>query len=97
MQLPYHTTRCMKGFHSLDGAAETLVLLWIVVLESDLQFHGFEEVAFLIRRLGQQLVDAFVENVFRNFRPGTREIDEKSFDLNGDVRSSWILTQPCGQ
>ena len=60
----------MKGFHSLDGSAETLVLLWIVILESDLQFHGLEEVAFLVSRLGQQLVDAFVQNVFRNFRAG---------------------------
>lgn len=58
----------MQGFHSLDGAAETLVLLGIVVLEADLEFHGLEEVALLLLRLGEQFIDALVENVLRNFR-----------------------------
>jgi hypothetical protein len=60
-----------KANHSLDGAAETLVLLGIVVLESDLELDGLEEVALLILRLGQQLVDALVEDVFRYLRPET--------------------------
>lgn len=59
----------MQGFHSLDSAAETLVLLGIVVLEADLELHGLEEVALLLLRLGEQLIDALVENVLRNFRP----------------------------
>lgn len=52
----------------LDGSAETLVLLWIVVLETDLEFNAFQEVAFLVGRTLQQFVDAFVENVLRDFR-----------------------------
>jgi hypothetical protein len=63
-----------KAIHSLDGAAETLVLLRIVVLKSNLELDGLEEVAFFLLRLGQQFVDALVEDVFRYLRP---EIIEK--------------------
>jgi hypothetical protein len=31
----------------LDGAGETLVTLGVIVLEADLEFDGFEEVALL--------------------------------------------------
>lgn len=64
----------------LDGAAETLVLLGIVVLESNLELHRLEEVALLLGRGLQQLVDALVEDFLRDFRPKTEKakFDESS-------------------
>lgn len=62
----------LPKFNILDGAAETLVLLWIVVLESDLEFHRLEKVALLVGRALQQLVDALVQDFFRDLRPKTK-------------------------
>jgi hypothetical protein len=51
------------------GARETLVLLRIVVLETDLEFDGFEEVALLLLRGSLDGVDALIERILRDFRP----------------------------
>ena len=53
----------------LDSARETLVLLGIVVLEADLEFHSLVELALLLGRLGQNSVDSFVKSVTRNLGP----------------------------
>lgn len=48
----------------LDGPSETLVLLWVIVLQCDLQLHRFGELAFL--RLGgilQDIVNGFTQRV----------------------------------
>ncbi len=36
------------GFHILDGAGETLVLLGIVVLQTDLEVHSLQELPLLV-------------------------------------------------
>lgn len=40
-----------------DGSRETLVTLWVVVLESDLQLNGLEEVTLLgVGGVGEELL-----------------------------------------
>lgn len=55
--------------HILDRAGETLVLLGIVVLESDLEFHGLQEAALL--RLGalQDGIHRLVQSITGHLRP----------------------------
>mmetsp|Transcript_3659 Transcript_3659/g.9181 ORF Transcript_3659/g.9181 Transcript_3659/m.9181 type:complete len:253 (-) Transcript_3659:97-855(-) len=59
----------------LDGSAETLVLLRVVVLEPDLELHGFGEVPLLLLALGEHVRDGFPEDVsvqFGRHRVGSR-------------------------
>jgi len=51
----------------LDGAGETLILLGIVVLETDLEVNGLDKFAYfgLLRGL-EHLLDALVESLLRN-------------------------------
>ena len=42
----------------LDRARETLVSLRVIVLETDLKFNGFDEIASLLAgRVGEELLD----------------------------------------
>jgi len=45
----------------LDGARETLVLLGIVILKTNLEFNGFQEIPLLIDRLGQKCVHSLIK------------------------------------
>lgn len=65
-----------QSLNILDGAAETLVLLGIIVLESNLELNRLEKVALLLFRGLQQLVDALVEDFLRDFRPKIESGDE---------------------
>lgn len=46
-----------RDVRELHGATETLVLLGIVVLQTDLKLHGLRELAILLLRVGQNLGD----------------------------------------
>lgn len=63
-------SRCSAGIlaNVLDSARETLVLLGIVVLKTDLEFNGFQEATLLLQRALQQSADALKERVTGNFR-----------------------------
>lgn len=63
------------GYHVLNSARETLVLLGIVVLETDLQVNGLDELPLLgILGVGEDLTNALVESFLRNFAcPGTKD------------------------
>ena len=59
-----------SGFVALlDSSGETLVLLGIVVLQTELNFHRLGEFPLLLGRLGQDGVDGLIEGVSRYFRP----------------------------
>ena len=58
----------MKKF-LLDGARETLVLLGIVILKTNLEFNGFQEIPLLIDRLGQKCVHSLIKSITRYFGP----------------------------
>lgn len=53
----------------LDCSAETLVFLWVIVLQTDLDFHSLQEIPFLFFGIVQYRVDAFVQRVTGHFRP----------------------------
>ena len=54
--------------HVLDGAGKTLVLLGIVVLETDLEVNSFQELARLaLLGLLEHLLDALVECLLGHF------------------------------
>ena len=47
-----------KKPHILDGSTETLIPLWVVVLESNLELDGLDEVALLLAiGFGQEFLD----------------------------------------
>lgn len=52
-----------------DGAGETLVLLGIVVLQTDLQVHGLHELAGFVLGALEDMVDSLVESIPSNLRP----------------------------
>lgn len=62
---------CSAGIlaNVLDSARETLVLLGIVVLETDLELNGFQESTLLLQRGLQDGGDALNERIAGNFRP----------------------------
>ncbi|GMT00836.1 hypothetical protein PENTCL1PPCAC_23010, partial [Pristionchus entomophagus] len=49
-----------------DGSAETLVLLGIVVLETDLELHSLTELALLLLRSLEDLSDSFIQELARD-------------------------------
>jgi len=52
----------------LDCSTETLVLLGVVVLKSNLEFHSLKKLSFLLhRRLLKQRGHCFVQTFLRNF------------------------------
>lgn len=52
----------------LDGTGESLVLLWIVVLEHDLELNGFSKFSVLVLAGGDHFGDLLVERVPVDFR-----------------------------
>jgi hypothetical protein len=47
-----------KRPYALDGSTETLIPLWVVVLESNLELNGLDKVALLLAvGLGQEFLD----------------------------------------
>lgn len=53
----------------LNSAGETLVLLGIIILQANLEFHRFQEAALLGERMLQNTTDALKERVTGHFRP----------------------------
>lgn len=51
---------------SPDGSAETLVLLGIVVLETDLELNGLAELALLLLRSLDDLGDRLIQEIARD-------------------------------
>merc|ERR1719378_83609 len=47
----------------LDGSGETLVLLWIVILEADLEVHGLGELPLLVLAVLEDSVDTLIQSV----------------------------------
>lgn len=60
---------CLFQVNILDGAAETLVLLGIIILQTDLNFHCFQEVSLLFLGVIQHSINALVESVSGHFWP----------------------------
>lgn len=51
-------TNNTKRPHALDGSTETLIPLWIVILQTNLELDSFDEVALLFAvGLGQEFLD----------------------------------------
>ena len=71
-----------RNVPQLDGAAETLISLRIVVLETDLQFNSFQEVSLLLGGLFEHVVHALEQRVLR--------------DLRVDDHFGWLLTVAGG-
>ena len=46
-----------------DDAIETLVFLWIVVLQGDLKFDGFQEFSLLYSGAHKDFSDRFVQSI----------------------------------
>ena len=61
----------------LDGARETLVLLGIVVLKTNLKLDSFQEISFLVSRLLQDGANGLKKGITRYFGP---EIQRKELD-----------------
>lgn len=69
----------------LDGSGETLVFLGVVVLESDLKFHGLQEPLLVLFGINEDGVDTLVQCVTRYFG------SEKQY--KGDLcctRNEWL-------
>lgn len=65
-----HPTPQQSGFVVLlDGARKTFVLLGIVVLQTDLEFNGFQKVTLLLLGLRENRVHSIIEGVTGNLRP----------------------------
>jgi hypothetical protein len=47
----------------LNGAAETLVLLWVIVLETNLKLNGLGELPVLFLAISNNLGDGFLESL----------------------------------
>lgn len=66
-----------RDVRQLDVAGETLVLLRVIVLEANLKLNGLEELALLLLRALEDLVDAFTQLSGRDLRhaysAGTRD------------------------
>lgn len=59
--------KCLSQVNILDGAAETFVLLGIIILQTDLNFHCFQEVSLLFFGIIYHSIDALVESVSGHF------------------------------
>lgn len=64
----------MSGKNILDGAWETLVLLWVIIFQTDLEFHRLQEVPLLLLWACDDTVDALVKSVARYFWPKKNKI-----------------------
>lgn len=65
----FHLDTCTGDLNNvLDGAGETLVLLGIVVLQTDLQLHGFQEATLLLGGGVQEAINTLIQGIARNFR-----------------------------
>merc|ERR1740137_150231 len=54
----------------LDSSGETLVLLGVVVLKTDLEVHGLCELPFFVLGMLQDIAYALVQSFLRNFTHG---------------------------
>jgi len=52
-----------RNVWQLDRAAETLVLLWIVVLQPNLEFDGLHKFAILLLGIGHDSGDSFSQGI----------------------------------
>lgn len=81
--------KCSFQVNVLDGARETLVLLGVIVLQTNLDFHCLKEVAFLVLGRLEHGIDALIECITRHFRPkkwGGR--------VNVESNLGYVLTNP---
>lgn len=62
-----------RQVYVLDRSAETFVLLGVVVLETDLNLHRFQEVPLLVLRLLEDRIYTLVKSVPRHLRPKEEE------------------------
>ena len=53
----------MPKVNILDGSGETLVLLWIVVLEADLEVNSLGELPLLVLAVLEDSVDTLIKSV----------------------------------
>ena len=53
----------MPKVNILDGSGETLVLLWIVVLEADLEVNSLGELPLLVLAVLEDSVDTLIQSV----------------------------------
>ena len=56
----------MPKVNILDGSGETLVLLWIVVLEADLEVNSLGELSLLVLAVLEDSVDTLIKSVTRD-------------------------------
>lgn len=61
--------KCLVQVNVLDSARETLILLGVIVLQTDLDFHCLQETALLVLGCLEYGIDALIERITRYFRP----------------------------
>lgn len=61
--------KCSFQVNILDGAGETLVLLGIIVLKTNLDFNSLQKVTFLVFRSLDYSVNTLIECITRYFGP----------------------------
>lgn len=52
-----------RNVGKLDRAAETLVLLWVIVLQPNLEFNGLDELAILLLGISHDSGDSFSQSI----------------------------------
>lgn len=66
----------------LDGTGETFVLLWIVILQTNLNFHSLQEVPFVGFGFSDDGIYTLIKCITRHLRPKIiSQINSHIFDL----------------
>ena len=67
--------------HILDCARETLVLLGIIILQTNLDLHRLQEVPLLLGRVLEDAIDALVKSVPGYLGPAIRRKTFSALEL----------------
>lgn len=73
----------------LDSSRETLVFLWVIVLEPDLELHCLEESLLVDLGIVQDSIDTLVQSVTRYFGSGREWLWQWESFTSKVINASW--------